>query len=83
MSWEGKKVWHSKKHFMENHAENVNQKLVSDPFLIMAFIACKSFFNKIRPSERESSKNLKRVNFIVSFKPSLFKWTRLRLQVTK
>ena len=68
---------------MENHAENVNQKLVSDPFLIMAFIACKSFFNKIRPSERESSKNLKRVNFIVSFKPSLFKWTRLRLQVTK
>ena len=68
---------------MQNHAENVNQALVSDPFLIMAFITCKSFFNKIRPSERESSKNLKRVNFIVSFKPSLFKWTRLRLQVTK
>ena len=40
-------------------------------------IACKKFFFKIRYFESRLSKILNKVNFIFSFKPSPFQWTRL------
>ena len=63
LSWEGKKVWHwnfvhwqsikYRTFLWQNHAENVHQKLVTDPFLILVknpkqpMHARNSFENKI------------------------------------
>ena len=61
---------------MENHAENVHQKLAPDPFLILLnnpkqpLHARKSL--KTRHFEKGLSKSLKKFNFISSFKPNQF-----------
>ena len=61
---------------MENHAENVHQRLVPDPFLILvnnskqSLYAINSFKNKI--FWKRVVKKLKKVNFIFSFKPISF-----------
>ena len=57
--------------FMENHAENVPQKLVPDPFLILVNnpkqpLHTRNYF------EKGLSKSSKKVNFNFSFEPSLF-----------
>ena len=54
---------------MENHAENVHQRLLPDPFLKPLY-GRNSFKN--RYFERGLSKSLKKVNFIFSFEPSPF-----------
>ena len=61
---------------MKNHAENVHQKLAPNPFLIL-LNKMKEINSKIRYFERELSKSLKKVNFVFSFKPSLFELTEL------
>ena len=67
----------SKEHFWrENHAENVHQKLVPDPFLILVnnlnqpFHARNYFKNKL--FWKRIIKSFKKVNFIFSSKPSPF-----------
>ena len=71
---------------MENHAENVHQKLAPDPFLILLNnpkqpLHARNSFKK-RYFERELSKSLKKVKFIFSFESSLFQWTK-KLSKTK
>ena len=61
---------------MENHAENVHQKLAPDPFLILLNnpkqpLDARNSFKK-RNFERGLSKRLKKVKFIFSFEPSPF-----------
>ena len=60
---------------MENHAENVHQKLVSDPFFILVNNPkqpLQEILLRIRYFERGLSKTFEKVNFILSFKPSPF-----------
>ena len=58
---------------MENHAENMQQKLVPDLFIILVNNHCmKESHLKVRYFERGLSKSLKKGNFIFSFEPSPF-----------
>ena len=61
---------------MENHAENVHQKLGPDSFLTLLNNAKQPLYTgillKIRFSERGLSASLKKVKFIFSFRPSSF-----------
>ena len=61
---------------MENHEESVHQKLAPDPLLILLKTqnshCMQEIYFKIRYFELGLSKSLKKVNFIFSFKPSLF-----------
>ena len=54
---------------MKKYAKNVHQELVPDPFL-----------KKIRYFERGLSWSLKEVNFVFSFRPNPFWWTKYQKQ---
>ena len=83
ISWEGKKVWHwnfvrrwSIKKGTFLYAENMQQKLVPDIFIILVNnpkqpLHARNFF-KVRFFERRLSKSHKKGNFIFSFEPSPF-----------
>ena len=62
--------------FIENHAENVHQKLAPDSFLILLInpeqpLHVRNYF-KNKVSERGLSKSFKKVKFIFSFETSRF-----------
>ena len=61
---------------MDSHAENVHQKLVPNPFLILVKNTKSHCMVeiplKIRYFQRGLSKSLKKLNFIFSFEPSPF-----------
>ena len=61
---------------MENHAENVYQMLVPDPFLFWQrtqnSYCMQEIIFKMRYFERGLTKTFKKINFIFSFQPSPF-----------